>query len=112
MTFGIAENSSAGQNTIGEGRKRTDPVTPQELASLRSCTGSLAWLSGQGRPDIAYRVSRLQSSVKGATVETLQEANKILFLAQQVKDSVKLVFPAGHFNWKNVAVITVTDAIF
>ena len=35
---------------------------------LRSVTGSLAWVSRQTRPDLGYRVSRLQSSISGATV--------------------------------------------
>ena len=57
-------------------------------------------------------MSRLQSSVKGATVETLHEANKTLALAQQGMDSVKLKYPKGYLDWNNVAVITVTDASF
>ena len=52
---------------IHEGRKNGDELRPQELTQLRSVVGSLSWIARQGRPDLLYAVSRLQSEVKGAT---------------------------------------------
>ena len=53
----------------------------KEISTLRSVIGSLSWIARQGRPDLSYRVSRLQTMVKGATIGTLKEANKIVDLA-------------------------------
>ena len=68
---------------IKSNRKGTDQVDRGEERQLRSVLGSLSWISRQARPDILYRVSKLQSSIKGATIATLHEANKVLELAQK-----------------------------
>ena len=82
----------------------------EDITKLRSITGSLAWISRQTRPDLGYRVSRLQSSVKDATVSTLADANAVVVLAHKGHD-VALCFPAAHLQWSEVGVITVTDAL-
>ena len=82
-----------------------------DITKLRSITGSLAWISRQTRPDLGYRVSRLQSSIKDATVSTLADANAVVVLAHKGHD-VALCFPAAHLQWSEVGVITVTDASF
>ena len=82
-----------------------------DITKLRSITGSLAWISRQTRPDLGYRVSRLQSSIKDATVSTLADANAVVVLAHNIHD-VALCFPAAHLQWSEVGVITVTDASF
>ena len=61
---------------IKPNRKHSDPVDRGEERQLRSVVGSLSWISRQARPDILYRVSKLQSSINGATIATLHEANK------------------------------------
>ena len=61
------------------------------------------------RPDLGYRVSRLPSSAKDATVGALAEANATVTLAHK-EDNVKLRFPQKHLDWKNVGCITVTGA--
>ena len=66
---------------IGKNPKTEDRITTGEEKQLRSVVGSLSWLSRQARPDLLYRVSRLQSSVKGASVAILQDANNVLKLA-------------------------------
>ena len=66
---------------IARHRNPGDPVTKGEEKQLRSVVGSLSWIARQARPDILYRVSKLQSSIKEATVSTLKEANKVLELA-------------------------------
>ena len=56
-------------------------------------------------------MSRLQSSISGATVAILHDANAVVQLAQQGIDN-KLIFPGGHLTWGEVGIITVTDASF
>ena len=56
---------------ITKHRNPGDPVTKGEK-KLRS---SLSWIARQARPDISYRVSKVQSSIRGSTVSTLKEAN-------------------------------------
>ena len=66
---------------IAKHRSPADPLTKGEEKQSRSVVGSLSWIARQARLDILYRVSKLQSSIKGATVSTLNEANKVLELA-------------------------------
>ena len=56
-------------------------------------------------------MSRLQSSISGATVATLADANAVVHLAQQGIEN-KLIFPGRHLKWMEIGVITVTDASF
>ena len=87
---------------IASHRNPADPVTKGEEKQLRS---------GQARPDILYRVSKLQSSIKGATVSTLKEANKVLELALNGMD-LKLRYKNGPFNFQELGVLTASDASF
>ena len=66
---------------IKPNRKHSDPIDRGEERQRRSVVGSLSWISRQARPDILYRVSKLQRSIKGATIATLHEANKVLEMA-------------------------------
>ena len=99
------------QVKFDERRPKSERLEKDDITRLRSVTGSLAWVSRQTRPDLGYRVSRLQSSVKDATVGTLAEANATVTLAHKGND-VKLRFPQKHLDWKNIGIITVTDASF
>ena len=45
---------------IGKDRRMNDPLAQEELTSLRSVVGGLAWVSRYGRPDLAYRVDEFQ----------------------------------------------------
>ena len=84
---------------IASHRNPADPVTKGEEKPLRSGVGSLSWIARQARPDILYRVSELQPSIKGATVSTLKEANKVLELALNGTD-LKLRYKNGPFNFR------------
>ena len=75
-------------------------------------TGSLPWVARQGRPDLGYRVSRLQSSMKGATVGTLVDANRCVELAHRGFTKVRLRYPMNHLRWDEIATLKVTDASF
>ena len=96
---------------IASHRNPADPVTKGEEKQLRSVVGSLSWIARQARPDILYRVSNLQSSIKGATVSTLKEANKVLELALNGMDP-KLRYKNGPFNFQELGVLTASDASF
>ena len=61
-------------------------VTDQERGRLRGLIGSLQYAAINTRPDLASRLSHLQSSVPTATVETLLEANRVLHEAKQHHD--------------------------
>ena len=84
-----------------------------EMTQLRPITGSLSWVARQGRPEL-YRVSSLQTAVKGATVATLHEANGVVELAVLYRgiNDVRLTFPVGWIECRRVGVLTVTDAFF
>ena len=97
---------------IQDGRPNHDELTPSDVTQLRSVVGSLSWIARQGRPDLLYVVSRLQSEVKGATVQTLRDANKAVALAQAGRDEVFLRFPMKLMKWNNVGVLSVSDASF
>ena len=98
---------------FGGSRGSGEVLDKDDLTRLRSITGSLAWVVPQGRPaDLAYRVSRLQSSIKGATVDTLADANRVIDLAHHHMHDVKLRFPPDFLSWDNLAVLTITDASF
>ena len=82
------------------------------MTQLRSVIGSLSWIARQGRPDVQYLVSRLQVSVKGATVETLKKANRVVTVAQASMNEACLNFPAKWVDWDHVGILTFTDASF
>ena len=96
---------------IAKHRNPADLVTKGEEKQLRSVVGSLSWIARQARLDILYRVSKLQSSIKGATVSTLKEANKVLELAINGMD-LKLRYKNGPFNFQELGVLTASDASF
>ena len=91
---------------ITKHRSPEDPVTQGEEKQLRSVVGSLGWIAPQATPDILYRVSKLQSSIKGATASTLKEAtNKVLELALTGMD-LQLRYKNGPFNFQELGVLT------
>ena len=96
---------------VKSNRKHSDPIDRGDERQLRSVVGSLSWISRQARPDILYRVSKLQSSIKGATVATLHEANKVLEIALKGK-TLKLRYRNGPFDFENLGVLTASDASF
>ena len=57
-------------------------------------------------------MSRLQSSVKGVTVDTLTDANRVVDLAHHHMHDVKPRFPPDFLDWDNLAILTITDASF
>ena len=62
-------------------------VTDQEKHQLRGLIGSLQYASVNTRPDLASRLSFLQSDINKATIATLIQANQVLHEAKKYKDT-------------------------
>lgn len=68
-------------------------VTEAERQSLRGLVGSLQYAAVHTRPDIASRLSMLQSSINSATVTTLITANQALHEAKKHHDTTIQIQP-------------------
>ena len=91
------------------GLKKTDNANDAENAQLRSVVGSLAWVARQTRPDLSYRVSRLQSVCGRATIRDLFYCNEVVKDAQEFSKH-GLYFEAGAIDWNDCILCTVSDA--
>eukprot|EP00438_Fugacium_kawagutii_P026412 Skav210812 [mRNA] locus=scaffold2924:156234:161009:- [translate_table: standard] len=69
------------------------PVTEQERLALRGLIGSLQYASVNTRPDIASRLSLLQSAINKAKVSDLQEANRLLHETKRHHDVQIVIKP-------------------
>ena len=69
------------------------PVTERERQDLRALIGSLQYASVNTRPDLASRLSFLQSDINKATIETLIQANKTLHEAKRHKNTTIKIQP-------------------
>ena len=56
----------------------TRKATADKTHHLRSVTQSLAWIARQTRPDLSYRISKIQSTFENACVRDLRECNHIV----------------------------------
>ena len=61
-------------------------VTEPERLALRGVIGSLQYAAINTGPDLSSRLSMLQSNINSATIETLQDANKLLHEAKKFHD--------------------------
>ena len=66
-------------------QRRFDELGVRELESYRAIVGQLNWLSTQTRPDIAFSVSQLSKRCKGAKVDDLVRANKVVKLVKAIE---------------------------
>ena len=85
---------------IAKHRNSADPVTKGEEKQLRSGVGSLSWIARQARPDVLYRVSKLQPRVKGATVSPLKEATSLQERAIQLSGVRRTDSFRRFFRWR------------
>ena len=70
----------------------------------------MSWVARQCKPELLYRVSKLQTVMNHARVLHLKEANKILEDAVATADT-GLVFKGGAVPWnEDMIMLTVTDA--
>ena len=84
---------------IAPGRSASEPLGKDDVTRLRSVTGSLAWVARQTRPDLGYRVSRLQSSISGATVAILHDANAVVQLDASFSNEKNYKSQQGRFHF-------------
>lgn len=69
------------------------PVTEEERLALRGLVGSLQYASVNTRPDLASKLSLLQSSINQAKVEHLHEGNRLLHEAKRNSDVQIVIKP-------------------
>ena len=65
---------------------RASQLTAKEISVLRAINGSLNWLAGQTRPDLASQTSFSQQSFPAPTVHHLCEANNVIRRAKLNND--------------------------
>ena len=94
---------------IAKGRHPGDPMTPEDTSQMKSVAGSLAWVSRQCRPDLAYRVSRIQSAANKGIVADIKEANKAVDFAIATAER-GLTFKSGTVKWGEMISLVITDA--
>ena len=70
-----------------------DKVSEEERQSLRGLIGSLQYAAVHTRPDLASRLSMLQSDINRATVNTLISANQALHEAKKYHDTTIQIQP-------------------
>ena len=93
-------------------QRKTQPnlsLNDQEKGHLRGLVGSLQYASTNTRPDLANRLSYLQSSINSGTMETLMEANRLLHEAKRHHDVTISIKSIPH---SNVRFMTFSDASF
>jgi hypothetical protein len=96
---------------IPEKRKLTSECTPTEVTQVRSVTAALAWVGRQTRPDLSYRVSRMQTLIKQATIREMKECNKILEYALSTSGQ-GIYFSSSGFTWDDMVISSIGDASF
>jgi hypothetical protein len=93
-------------------QRKTQPnltLNDKEKGHLRGLVGSLQYASTNTRPDLANRLSNLQSSINSGTIETLMEANRLLHEAKRHHDVTITIKSIPH---ENVRFMTFSDASF
>ena len=73
--------------------QESEKVSEEERQSLRALIGSLQYASVHTRPDLASRLSFLQSAINSATVATLVSANQALHEAKRFSDVSITIHP-------------------
>ena len=63
------------------------PLNPDEVTNLRGIVGSLQYAVTHTRPDLAAKLSEVQTQVAQPTIKTLLQANKVLREAQEFSDT-------------------------
>ena len=79
---------------------------------MKSVAGSLAWVCRQCRPDLSYRVSRIQSASNNGTVADIKEANKTVEYAVKTYQR-GITFRSGLLDWSKpggLMSLVITDA--
>ena len=91
------------------GVRKTELANDAEKSQLRSVVGSLAWVARQARPDLSYRVNKLQSVCTKATLKDLVFANKTVADAKEFSNH-GIFYQAGILDFNNCILCTISDA--
>ena len=100
------QNTSAGKLSPGRLQQHAN-LTSDEMSDFRSAVGSLQWLSGQTRPDLAAAASLCQKGSK-TEITDLQKVYESIRHARETPE-FGLRFGALPFN-KNSVILVYTDA--
>jgi hypothetical protein len=92
-------------------RKASDKCNAEETTQLRSVVAALAWVARQVRPDLSFRVSKLQTVAGKGFIKDMREANKLLDTALETS-SQGIHFASVGIDWDDATVCTITDASF
>ena len=111
-TVSMQDYAAANEPCVISRERRSDPtspLTPAELGSLRAINGALGWLTTQGRPDLAFLVSRCQGLVANAAVASWIEANRVV---KQAKARSSVLLRYKSFPLEGAGLACVSDASF
>ena len=89
-----------------EANRKSQPdlsVTEDERGLLRGLIGSLQYAATNTRPDLASRLSSLQSAINSATIETLWDANRLLHEAKKYHDVTLTIKPIPPHEFRFMA---------
>ena len=87
----------------------TPKATADEIYQLRSVTQSLAWIARQTRPDLSYRISKIQSTFEMHVLESCANAIE-LWNMQHLHPRVASIFLRIFLD--DAVVVTISDASF
>lgn len=90
-------------------KDESSPITEEERQQLRGLIGSLQFASVHTRPDLASRLSNLQSQINSATVETLLQGNRTLHEGKR-HDDISITIQS--IDPKSIRFLAFSDASF
>ena len=88
----------------------TRKATASEVYQLRSVTKSLAWIARQTRPDLSYRISKIQTTFENACVKTCVSA--IEFVEYAISTPTRNLYFSTVCSWCDAVVVTISDVSF
>jgi hypothetical protein len=91
------------------GKNEDLPVTESERQSLRGLIGSLQYASTHTRPDLAPKLSFLQSKITCATIHDLLEANRVL---GEAKEDSNMKITIHSIPEEDIRMMAYSDASF
>ena len=100
-------NSISEVSTTSGNRTSNRVLNSIEVTKFRSALGCLSWLSGQSRPDIAFRVNRLSTTRNSPTSSDVVSVNKLIRYVQYSSD-FSLIF--RFINWSRAFILLYTDS--
>ncbi|CAE7947914.1 RE2, partial [Symbiodinium sp. KB8] len=95
-----------------DGKRRYEKdkdATAAEISQLRSVVGSLNWVTRVCRPDIAYAVHKLQTSMSQATVNDLVMCNSVLSYVKKTPNE-GILYKYEALDYDDMEILSVADA--